>query len=164
MDLLEFLRLWRLRALALAALLGGPGFFFVQTFFSHPDATRPTEPAWPAAERTLRERSNSSESALAGKSGEAAALVDDLLKHGEHRRAEAWLLYGAAELRSPALMLYYADFLRRHAGAGGRSRALAWYARAELTAGGDRPEERNFRAAVQQQRRELETEGRHAEP
>lgn len=116
--------------LALAALLGGPGLFWLQSSWANsPDD--PVEPVYGPEETARMELARIGDDATDGKPAGIARLAGYLIRNRDRTAAESWLRHGAAQLKGPSLMLMYGDFLRGEEGRSGLLRADFWYARAE---------------------------------
>ncbi|MDR0932958.1 MAG: hypothetical protein LBM70_08080 [Victivallales bacterium] len=114
------------------AAIGGPALFYLQS--SYPTTSKyPVEPAWSKEELLSRELATLGDDVIHGSMGGIARFATYLIRIGDRETAESWIRYGASQLKGPALMLFYADFLRNRGDIPGMIRANYWYARAELT-------------------------------
>lgn len=147
-------------SLALAALLGGPGLFYLQSSWKNsPDD--PIEPVYSEEEAARMEFARLGDDAMDGKPAGIAQLAACLIRQGDRVSAESWLQYGAIQLKVPSLMLMYGDFLRDGKGRSALRLADFWYARAEAAArkGADGTAGlEQFRQAVRERRRSVRTE------
>ena len=141
-------------AAALAAVCGPPLLLFLQSRWSvSPASSRPERTPEeirfePVSEWAAWAREGHSESLI--------RLAEYYRRCGREETAEAWLRHGAIQLRNPALMLYFGDYLCRRRRHGDLHAARLLYRRVLALAERDRQKE--FADVVRQRLASLEKE------
>lgn len=112
--------------LGIAAVAGAPALLMLPGGDPTPGTVRKAEQRLPVTEQLLRKLARPEWDAFCGN---AAAIIESARLHaaaGDAGSAERWLRWGAAEVRQPAVMLYYGDTLA----ASRPEEAEVWYRRA----------------------------------
>lgn len=141
-------------ATGLLAVCGSPALLFLQS--NQSDFEGPSTPERTGEEIQFEPVSEWAAWAKEGHSDSLIRLAEYYRRRGREQMAEAWLRYGAIQLRNPALTLYYGDYLRNRNHERDLAQARMLYRRALAAA--EQHRQKKFADAVRQRLAELERE------